>query len=72
MSVGTNEIIQQIKKLPLQKQILILEKTLKTIREHEVKNKMETAADTLINEYKINPELTEFTVLDPEEFYEPR
>jgi hypothetical protein len=70
--VGTNEIIQQIKKLPLQKQILILEKTLKTIREQELGTKMKTAANTLIMDYKMNPGLTEFTVLDSEQFYETR
>ncbi len=70
--MGTNEIIQQIKKLPFQKQILILEKTLKTIREEELGVKMKNAAETLINDYKMNSELTEFTVLDPEEFYETR
>jgi hypothetical protein len=70
--MGTNEIIQEINKLPLQKQIIILEKTLKSIREKEVRVKMEKASEFLHDSYNMDPELTEFTVLDTEQFYETR
>lgn len=33
---------------------------------------MEKASDTLRNQYYTDPELTEFTVLDTEQFYETR
>lgn len=70
--MGTNEILQEIKKLPLRKQILILEKTLRTIREQEFSVKMKNAADTLHSNYMMDADLTEFTVLDSEQFYEVR
>jgi hypothetical protein len=70
--MGTNEIIQEINKLPLQKQIIILEKTLKSIREKELRVKMEKASASLHDSYNMDPELTEFTVLDTEQFYETR
>jgi hypothetical protein len=70
--MGTNEIIQEINKLPLQKQIIILEKTLKSIREKELGVKMEKASESLQDSYNMDPDLTEFTVLDTEQFYETR
>ena len=52
--------------------MLIIEKTLKTIRESDTRRKMTDAAETLFADYKSNEELTEFTVLDCESFYETR
>jgi len=70
--MGTNEILKEIKKLPLQKQILILEKTLKNIREEELNVNMKKAVEILKNDYKRDNTLTEFTVLDSDQFYETR
>ncbi len=52
--------------------MLIIEKTLKTLRESETREKMKDAANTLFDDYSNNKELTEFTVLDCESFYETR
>lgn len=68
----TREIINAIKKLPVRKRILIIEQTLKTIRENETDKQMEKAATTLLRDYEHNRELTEFTVLDYEAFYVAR
>jgi len=68
----TREIIKAIKKLPVSKRILIIEQTLKTIRENETGKQMEKAANTLLRDYESNRELTEFTALDYEAFYEAR
>jgi hypothetical protein len=68
----TQEILKAIKKLPLNKQMLIIEKTCKTIRESDNHRKMTDAANTLFADYNTNKELTEFTVLDCEAFYETR
>jgi hypothetical protein len=68
----TNEIIKAIKKLPVNKRMLIIEKTLKTIRESENRKKMEDSAKSLYDDYSGNTELTEFTLLDGESFYETR
>ena len=71
-TMETQEILSVIKKLPVNKQMFIIEKTLKSIRENDTKKKMKDAAETMYSEYTGNPELTEFTVLDCESFYETR
>jgi hypothetical protein len=68
----TQEILKAIKKLPVNKRILIIEKTLKTIRESETRKRMTDAANVLCEDYSGNKELTEFTLLDCESFYETR
>jgi len=68
----TREIIRVIKKLPVSKRMLIVERTLKTIRESETSEKMVTAANALLEDYKNDKELTIFTHLDYEGFYEAR
>ena len=68
----TQEIIKAIQKLPVNKQMLIIEKTLKIIREGDTRKRMADAADALYDDYYSNKELTEFTVLDCESFYETR
>lgn len=68
----TNEIIKEIKKLPVNKRMLIIEMTLKAIRESENQKKMEDSAKSLYDDYSGITELTEFTLLDGESFYETR
>lgn len=68
----TNTIIEQISKLPIEDKMLIIEKTLKSIREEEIKEKMTKAVFELMEEYKSNKELTTFTEIDFENFYETR
>jgi hypothetical protein len=70
--MGTTEILKEIKKLPVQKQMLIIERTLKALREQELHNKMRVAASNLREHYVTDHELSEFTVLDSETFYETR
>jgi hypothetical protein len=71
-SMETKEIIKAIKKLPINKRMLIIERTLRTIRESETRKKMTDSADSLYEDYSENKELTEFTLLDCESFYETR
>ena len=68
----TKEIIQQIVKLPIEERLLIIEQTLKFIREREIKEKMSKAVAELQEEYKTNKELTAFTDIDFDNFYESR
>jgi hypothetical protein len=68
----TKEIIKAIKKLPISKRMLIVERTLKTIRESETRKKMIKAVDILFEDYNNDKELTAFTNLDFETFYETR
>jgi hypothetical protein len=68
----TKEIIGQIKKLPVKDKMLIIEQTAKSIRESDIKEKLSKAVEDLREEYKTNRELTAFTDIDFENFYEPR
>ena len=68
----TNEIIKEIQRLPVQKRIYVIEKTIHSMRKQEDTNQMKKAADTLYSDYKSDKELTAFTNLDFENFYEAR
>ncbi|MBL7128301.1 MAG: hypothetical protein ISS16_04870 [Ignavibacteria bacterium] len=66
------ELIEEIERLPVQERIWLIERTLKTIRTNEIKDKIEAAVKELYSDYKTDKELTAFTDLDFEEFYETR
>ncbi|MDP3929231.1 MAG: hypothetical protein Q8R57_09425 [Bacteroidota bacterium] len=68
----TIDIIDEIKRLPIQKRYLVLEEIIKSIKNEEGYKQMEFAANELQEEYKKNTELTEFVSLDFEDFYETR
>jgi len=69
MSVET--IVRELEQLPLSDKLLVLEKTIKSIRLDREK-KLKSAADALYEDYQTDTELTAFTVLDKEPFYETR
>jgi hypothetical protein len=64
-------IIDEINRLPLTEKLLVVEKTLEAIRQ-EKKLSLKEAANLLYNDYKSDKELTIFTQLDTEPFYEAR
>jgi len=68
----TNEIIEEISRLPISKRLYIVEKAMSAIRLENEKNDMEAASELLMSEYEENKELTIFTELDLDEFYEAR
>ncbi len=68
----TSEIIKEIKRLPIAKRIYVVEKTIHSIRNYEDKNLIKKAADALYSDYTTDTELTAFTVLDMESFYETK
>ena len=70
--MGTKELIKEIKKLPKEERFLIIEEALASIRKEEMSAKMKEAANRLYDDYKNDSELTSFTALDSEGFYEPR
>ena len=70
--MGTQQLIREIEKLPTTKKLVIIERTLKSMRERENKNQMEKAVERLRKDYKTDKELTAFTSLDLEDFYETR
>ncbi len=68
----TKELINELQKLPVKKRIYVIERTMQLIRKQEEKSQMTTAADTLYEDYKKDKELTQFTNIDFENFYEAR
>lgn len=65
-------IIQEIQLLPLDKKIWIVEETLKAIKKEETDRQMESAVSELYVDYTTDKELTAFTTLDLEQFYETK
>lgn len=68
----TQRIIDEIKKLSFKERLQIIEETARTIQLDDQKAQMREAADQLYEDYKDDAELTVFTALDLEEFYETR
>ena len=70
--MGTKELLREIEQLPISKRMLVVERTIKSIREIDSKKEMEKAVDTLLNDYRNDTELIAFTDIDLENFYEAR
>ncbi len=70
--MNTDELLREIEKLPLHKRMYLVEKTLHTIRKTEDLNQMNLAAEALYSDYKTDKDLTAFTNIDFEDFYETR
>lgn len=70
--MGKKEILRAIEKLSVSDRMLIVEKTLKSIRETALRKNMEKAAEALLEDYNSDKELTAFTAIDFESFYEAR
>lgn len=68
----TKELIEEIQKLPLSKRIYVIERAMSHIRKHEEKKRMQNAAEDLYEDYRTGKELTAFTNLDFENFYEAK
>ena len=68
----TDEIIKEIQQLPLQKRIYVLEEIIRSIRKQSEKNQMEIAAESLYEDYRGDKNLTVFTDIDFENFYETK
>jgi hypothetical protein len=68
----TLDLIREINSLPLDKKFLIVEQTLKFIKKEELGHQLARAADALYEDYTNDAELTAFTKLDFEGFYEAK
>lgn len=68
----TNDLIREIQRLPISKRIYVVEKTIHLIRTQGDNNAMKKAADKLLSDYKTDKELTAFSNLDFEDFYETK
>ena len=65
------EIIRNVNRLPLSQQMLVAERIIHSIRYRE-QSSMEAAAERLYGDYMTDENLTVFTKLDCENFYEAR
>jgi hypothetical protein len=68
----TTAIIKEINNLPTHKRMFIVEQVVHSIRFNNEKSSLKEAADSLYNDYKNDKDLTAFTQLDCENFYEAR
>ncbi len=68
----TTEILKEIKRLPISKRIYLIEKTIHSIRKQEEKHQIEKTAEMLYSDYETDNELSIFTNLDFEDFYETK
>ena len=67
----TKTLLNEIYTLPVDERIFLVEKALESIRnENPAKPKLSNVAKMFVDEYKNNKELTSFTSLDSEGFYE--
>ena len=64
------ELINEIEKLPVSEQLLVVERAMHSIRIAEVQKRMSRAAELLRDDYTNDPELTAFSALDADDFYE--
>ena len=71
-TMKTKELIKEIQKLPVRKRIYVIERSMNLIRKQEDEDQMKKAADDLYEDYLTDKELTAFTNLDFENFYEAR
>ncbi len=67
----TAHIIHELDQLPLKDKLFVIEHTIKSIRLEKGK-KLKSAVDNLYDDYRNDKELTAFTILDKEPFYEAR
>ncbi len=71
--MSTSQIISEISRMSLTDRIQVIEFAIKSIRKDTVKNtSLKEAAKKLQNEYETNNELTAFTSLDYQNFYETK
>ena len=70
--MGTSEIISEINKLPVSQRLTLIELTIKNIRAEERRQKLRAGVEKMYDDYVNDPELTAFTSLDFEDFYEAR
>ena len=65
------EIVRSVNRLPLSQQMLIAERIIHSMRRREQPS-MVTAVERLYEDYMTDKNLTVFTQLDCEDFYEAR
>lgn len=70
--MNVQEIIKEIRKLPVRKRMYVIEKTIGLMRREENEIQLNHASDVLSDEFRTNKDLTRFTDIDFDDFYEAR
>ncbi len=70
--MSTKELIAEIERLPVAERIRVLEATLRSLRNKELKNTLSIASEALEVDYRPDKSLTAFTDIDLDAFYEAR
>lgn len=68
----TKDLILEIQRLSLSKRFYVMEETIKSIKNEEMGQQMELAANELYNDYANDKDLTAFKSLDFDNFYETK
>ena len=66
----TQEIILEIKKLPVHLRKVIIREAISSVREDEGNEELNQAAENMAAEYRTNKDLTAFSEIDLDDFYE--
>lgn len=70
--MSTVELLKEIKNLPVHTRLFVVEEAIKSIRMEESEEQMYLAAEALAEDYKTDKDLTLFSALDLEDFYEAK
>jgi len=70
--MSTSDILKEIEQLSFNEKLFIIEKALKEVLKYNYEQQMTVAAEAMENEYRTNPDLTAFSTLDIEDFYEAK
>lgn len=72
MLMETSDLILEINRLPLSKRFYLVEEILKSIKKEKMEQQMKLEANELFYDYANDKELSVFTSLDLENFYETK
>jgi hypothetical protein len=70
--MSTSEILDKINQLSPSEKLFIIEKTFKDLLRSNAVQQMTVASEALEHKYRTNSELTAFTSIDLEDFYEAK
>lgn len=68
----TEELLEVIRRLPIDERRYLVKQTIASFQTIDYQQKMSEAADLLYNDYMNDIELTEFTKIDHDDFYEAK
>jgi hypothetical protein len=68
----TTDLIKEIQRLPLTTRFYMVEEIIKSIKKEEMQHQMELASNELYEDYVNDTDLTAFTALDFDDFYETK